>query len=215
MDEAEIEVHELIGREAERIGRGFDDAAVHDGTDHIIQLLGGAEADGIGEHIGDAAGAREDEHDLVIVLRPASGGEIKLRIEQLAVVDHLIEEAGGLHHRVRLRSRAHALREIALDDAGVGLQELARRVAGIDLRRDAVAVGEGIQIRLNLVIVLLEIALEALEVVRADLGEEARHERALGDRAVRLLLGVLFVFHDAGDHAGHVGGLGHDRERIG
>ena len=144
MDEAQVEIHQIVRGEAERLGRGLDDAALHDRAHHLVQLLCRAQADGIGEHVGDAAGAGEHDHDLVIVLRPAAGHEVKLRIEQGAVVDHLIEETGGLHHRALLRGGAHALREIALDDAGVRLQKLARDVARVDLRSDAVAVGEGV-----------------------------------------------------------------------
>ena len=179
----------------------------------------------------------DDEHDLVIILRPGAVDEVVLLVQQVAHElaaravlrrQHLLP---GLHRGV---GRAEAL-EIAaviaaveLAHAGlqklrhVGLEDLAVGVLGIDAHAEVIVVGDGADM-LGKVVVALQIGFEVLQIVRLRLcrGERAHHvvHDVVGIHGVELVLfAVALVLrmdaHHRTDHAGHVHALSLDGQGV-
>ena len=196
-----------------------------------------AQAQRIDDKVGNFIVPVDDEHDLVVILRPGAVNEVVLLVQkvshELAALTILRREhlLPGLHRGV---GRAEAL-EIAaviaaveLAHAGlqklrhVGLEDLAVGVFGIDAHAEVVVVGNGADMLRKLVVVL-QIGLEILQVVRLRLrrGKRAHHvvHNVVGVDSVEvMLLPVALVLrmdaHHRTDHAGHVHALTLDRQGI-
>ena len=196
-----------------------------------------AQAERIDDKVGNFIVLVDDEHDLVIILRPGAVNEVILLVQEVAHElaaltilrrEHLLP---GLHRGV---GRAEAL-EIAaviaaveLAHAGlqklrhVGLEDLAVGVFGIDAHAEVVVIGNGTDMLRKLVVVL-QIGLEILQVVclRLRRGKRAHHivHNVVGVHGVEvMLLPVALVLrmdaHHRTDHAGHVHALSLDGQGI-
>ena len=191
----------------------------------------------IDDKVGNFIVPVDDEHDLVVILRPGAVDQVILLVQEVAHElaaltilrrEHLLP---GLHRGV---GRAEAL-EIAaviaaveLAHAGlqklrhVGLEDLAVGVLGVDAHAEVVVIGNGADVLRKLVVVL-QIGLEILQVVRLRLrrGKRAHHvvHNVVGVHGVEvMLLPVALVLrmdaHHRTDHAGHVHALSLDGQGI-
>ena len=191
----------------------------------------------IDDKVGNFIVPVDDEHDLVVILRPGAVDQVILLVQEVAHElaaltilrrEHLLP---GLHRGV---GRAEAL-EIAaviaaveLAHAGlqklrhVGLEDFAVGVLGVDAHAEVVVIGNGADVLRKLVVVL-QIGLEILQVVRLRLrrGKRAHHvvHNVVGVHGVEvMLLPVALVLrmdaHHRTDHAGHVHALSLDGQGI-
>ena len=191
----------------------------------------------IDDKVGNFVVLVDDEHDLVVILRPGAVDQVVLLVQKVshelaafAILrrEHLLP---GLHRGV---GRAEAL-EIAaviaaveLAHAGlqkfrhVGLKDLAVGVLGVDGHAEIVIIGNRADV-LGEVVVALQIGLKVLQVVRLRLrrGERAHHvvHNVVGVDGVEvMLLPVALVLrmdaHHRTDHAGHVHALSLDGQGV-
>ena len=198
----------------------------HEGL-HIIGQGGvRLEPEGVENKVGDLIVLIDDQHDLVVLLRPAAVEDIVLRLEQraydLAVLarQHLlpcvhcgIRGAEGV--KVRAVIAAEGLPHRALQKLdNVGLDDVAVNVLGIEVHVEIVRILHGAYI-LRDILRVLKVFFEGLEVIGLCVGGDHGVHHFIHDGAgihgVALVL-VLLRFglnaHHGGHHARHVHGLG-------
>ena len=179
----------------------------------------------------------DDEHDLVIILRPGAVDEVVLVVQKVphelaarAILrrQHLLPSLHRGVGRAKALKIAAVIAAVELAHTGlqklrhVGLEDLAVGVLGIDAHAEVVVVRDGADM-LGKVVVALQIGLEILQIVRLRLcrGERAHHvvHDVVGIHGVELVLfAVALVLrmdaHHRTDHAGHVHALSLDGQGV-
>ena len=191
-----------------------------------------SESQRVQHEVRDLVVAVDDQHDLVVFLRPLAVDQIILRPEQRAHElpvfprEHLLP---GVHHRVSraegrkvaavvaAEGRAHRALQQLRD---VGLDDVVVRVLRVDVHIQIVGVLHGADMRGHLR-VGLQMPLEGLEVVGLLLGGDHGVHHVVEDGArvdgvllVLVLLRLGLHAHQRGHEVGHVHALGLDGDGI-
>ena len=210
VDELEGDLHQLVVGPAQRFAGIIDLLAGYDVGHHLAQILLVAQAEGVGHEVRHAARVGQHQQQLVVFFGPAPGQHVILRFEQRRVVDHFGENVGVGEGHGRHRPHHRGKQRV-----GVDLQQLAVHVGGVELRRNAVAVLQGVDAVLHLVVVLGEVFLEGGQVVAADLSKDLRHHLLLADGAGRHVIAARHHRAERAEHGCHIGRFGVDGQRVG
>ena len=204
---------------------------LHHGVADVVHAL---EPERVERQIGDLVVLIHNEHDLVVILRPAAVDHVVLGLRRgthkLAVLTGQqllpdVEAGVEAAHRIkvgRVVAAVHGLHDILQQLGRIGLDDGAVGIFGVDGEAHVIRVLDAADVVVDLVVGVFEVFLEFRQVVRlagcaADHGvEHTVHDRVGVDlvEVVRVFV-VIFRARHGRKHSRHIHGVCLDRQRVG
>ena len=193
-------------------------------THHLLHLADIPDAKRIQLIIADLVILRHDHHDFIVILRPASGYNIILVLEQLLIADHLgpdIRRTLRPCHTQVIHLWHRTKSDTVKDGTWIDLIDFFLYITFVSVNRNAIGVHDIAGVVLHLLTVtFLDIILEGYHVVNLDFTKHILHiitDKVVWIHLVHIML--FFTLHLGAEHnshhCGHVNGLIRDLQRVG
>ena len=177
----EFQLHQFLVGPLQRLSVQHRLLSLHDLGDHILQLTGILQTQGIDHIVRHGAGIVQHQDHFIVACRPTAPNHLVLGGEHIVIVDHLIEYVG-----VHIGGHGHIACDLTKQCGRVHLQDVIR-VGAEDQGPDTVAVFDGLNGVTDGIVMLLQMRLKGPQVISADLREHVADHGLLTHNALRQL----------------------------